>query len=169
MISARAHTYALTIWAVIILAAQCLTSNDCTRWYLVFFLPHYAFLAVIFSQRAMREAIYFFFTLLFSCNVSTHSKISNKICAEKWQRQENFSAWISLDICERLDSLWGKIDGRAFGLSLRLYPLPPVSSFNSCLLKLSKASGLKWKEQRSRSLDFFSSTGIFLFFFCLSS
>ncbi len=31
-----------------------------------------------------------------------------------------------------LDSLWGKIDGTAFGLNLYLYPSPPVSSFSSC-------------------------------------
>ncbi len=32
----------------------------------------------------------------------------------------------------RLHSLWGKIDGTAFGLNLYLYPSPPVSSFSSC-------------------------------------
>ncbi len=32
----------------------------------------------------------------------------------------------------RLDSLWGKIHGTAFGLNLYLYPSPPVSSFSSC-------------------------------------
>ncbi len=37
----------------------------------------------------------------------------------------------------RLDSLWGKIHGTAFGLNLYLYPSPPVSSFSSCAHHIS--------------------------------
>ncbi len=44
--------------------------------------------------------------------------------------EEFLSADFPQDPC--FDSLWGKIDGTAFGSNLYLYPSPTVSSISSC-------------------------------------
>ncbi len=48
-----------------------------------------------------------------------------------WPLEEFLSADFPRDP-GRFDSLWGKINGTAFGLNLYLFPSPPVSYFSSC-------------------------------------
>ncbi len=47
--------------------------------------------------------------------------------------------FLSMDLTRyqrRLDSLWGKIHGTAFGLNLYLYPSPHVSSFSISVISV---------------------------------